>query len=89
MPESGGSLDTLGWIYYRKSMPERAVAALRDAVDKEPGSARFHYHLGLAYAAAGDAMLAKRALEQALLLQPNFNGSTDARLVLGRLTTRQ
>lgn len=89
LPESGGSLNTLGWIYYRKSMPERAVAALRDAVDKEPGSARYHYHLGLAYAAAGDAMLAKRALEQALPLQPNFNGSTDARLVLGRLTTRQ
>ncbi len=89
LPDSGGPLDTLGWIYHRKGMSERAIVALLDAVNKEPRSARFHYHLGLAYAGGGDSRLARRALEQALLLQPDFNGSSDARAVLGRLAPGQ
>ena len=70
-------------------MPERAVAALKDAVAQEPGSARYHYHLGLACAAAGDSQQARQSLERALALQPDFVGSADARAVLGRLVAAQ
>lgn len=81
--DSAGPKDTLGWIYYRKGMPERAVAALKEAVAQEPGSARYHYHLGLACAAAGDSTQARQALERALALQPDFAGSADARAGAG------
>jgi Flp pilus assembly protein TadD len=44
-----------------------------------------HYHLGLAYAKAGEKVRARGALEQALKLKKDFDGAADARKVLATL----
>jgi Flp pilus assembly protein TadD len=43
------------------------------------------YHLGLAYAKSGNKEEARKALEQALALDPKFDGSADAQRVLAGL----
>ena len=77
--------NTLGWVYYKKGLPGLAVPILRESVDKVPNNARYHYHLGLAYAKIGNNEEARKALEQALRLDPTFDGSADARRVLAGL----
>ena len=62
-----------------------AVPLLEQCVRKDAGNAVYQYHLGMAYAKAGDKAKAKRALEQALVLSPAFPGSEDARKLLGSL----
>ena len=46
------------------------------------------YHLGLAYASAGDATLATKSLSQALALKPDFDGAQEAKALLGSLRSR-
>jgi len=77
--------NTLGWVYYKKGLASLAVAHLRESVDKSPTNARYHYHLGLAYAKSENIPAARKALEQALRLDPTFDGSADARRVLAAL----
>lgn len=77
--------NTLGWVYYKKGLASLAVASLRESADKSPTNARYRYHLGLAYAKAGNTAEARKALEQALVLNPTFDGSADARRVLAGL----
>lgn len=48
-----------------------ALSALEQAVQADPGHARAHYMLGLAYANAGDNAKAKQHLETFLQLAPN------------------
>ncbi len=52
--ESAEVNDTLGFIYYKKNLPTLAIPPLKLSVDKEPNNPMFHYHLGLAYAKAGN-----------------------------------
>src|SRR5262249_582845 len=74
--------DTLGWIYYKKDLPGQAIAALRRSVEKDSTNPIYHYHLALAYSQGGDRARAKELLERALALDPQFEGSTDARKLL-------
>ncbi len=67
--------DTLGWVYYKKGLPALAVPIFRDSVEQSPTIAIYRYHLGLAYAKNGDRNEARQALEQALHLDPQFDGS--------------
>jgi tetratricopeptide (TPR) repeat protein len=77
--------DTLGFVYLKKQLPALAIAPLQAAIATNPRNPSFHYHLGTAYAESGNKAGAKRALEQALKLQPDFEGASDARKVLGTL----
>ncbi len=77
--------DTIGWIYYQKQLPSMAIGPLQRAVDRDPNNASFHFHLGLALAAAGEAHDARVHLEKALALSPEFDGAMEARRVLGSL----
>jgi len=77
--------DTLAYVYLKKQLPSLAIAPLRQALEKEPTNASFHYHLGLAYSQAGDKGSARRSLEQALKLQPDFAGALEARTLLRSL----
>jgi tetratricopeptide (TPR) repeat protein len=83
MPENAEVNDTLGWIYYKKDLPKLAIPLLEDAVGKIPARTLFQYHLGLAYAKAGEAAKAKTVLAQALKLEPNLPEAAEARKVLG------
>jgi Flp pilus assembly protein TadD len=85
LPDEPQVNDTLGWIYYKKGLPALAVAPLQESIARDPKNPIFHYHLGVVYAGAGDPTKARQALEQALALKSDFDGSADARKVLASL----
>ena len=85
LPDSPEVNDTLGWVYYKKDMPELAVRPLETSVAKDPRNVLYRYHLGLAYAKAGQPAKARAALEEALRLKPDFDGADEARRTLGSL----
>jgi putative PEP-CTERM system TPR-repeat lipoprotein len=77
--------DTLGWIYYRKGMIGDAVRELESSVRDDPKDPGGQYHLGMAYAEAGDLDKAKQALRRALTISPQFDGAAEARAKLSKL----
>lgn len=77
--------DTLGWVYYKKSLPDLAARSFQRSVDLAPGNPVYHYHLGIALAKVGRREVAKNALEKALTIKPDFAGADDARAVLATL----
>lgn len=87
LPDTAEVNDTLGYIYYKKNLPALAIPPLRASAEKDPTNAVYHYHLGLAYARAGDNTQASQSLTRALAIAPNFNGAQDARSVLNSLKT--
>jgi len=85
MPNTPEVNDTLGWIYYLKGLPSLAVPPLQVSVRRGPSNPIYHYHLGLAYAKMGDKAKARAALGEALRLQPQFEGASEARKLLASL----
>jgi Flp pilus assembly protein TadD len=79
-PAAALSLDTLGWILYRKNRMADAVRDLEPAAQKAPDNAAHQDHLGMAYVQTGDWRRAETALERALA--PNFDEAADARKAL-------
>jgi tetratricopeptide (TPR) repeat protein len=75
-PDDPGVNDTLGWIYYKQGLYRSAVPALEAAVAKNPQVAKFQFHLGMAYLAAGQPAQAHSSLQMAL--QAGLSGE-DAR----------
>jgi tetratricopeptide (TPR) repeat protein len=78
-PDDPHISDTLGWIYYKKNVFSRAVVYLKEAEEKMPNEPLIKYHLGMAYYKNGNRPLAKKALVEALKLEPNFPGADEAR----------
>lgn len=76
--------DTVGWVYYRAGEYAKAVEVLEGVVNAAPKVPVFHYHLGMAYAKAGDKAKAKAALSKALELG-DFAEAEEARKALGGL----
>ena len=85
MPNSSQASDTLGWVYYKKDLATLAIATLRQASEQNPSNPVIHYHLGLAYLKNRDTVEARRSLEHALKLNPQFAGADDAKRVLTTL----
>ena len=85
LPDSPEVNDTLGWVYCQKKLYTLAVPQLTAAVRRNPENPVYKYHLGVAYAGAGDTEHAKKALQDALALHANFPGADDAKKVLGSL----
>ena len=75
-PDDPGVNDTLGWIYYKQGLYRSAVPVLEAAVAKNPQIAKFQFHLGMAYLAAGEPAQAHTSLQTAL--QSGLSGD-DAR----------
>lgn len=67
-PDVAGFSDTLGWVYHKKGLHAAAIEQLQKAVAKENNSPTYRYHLGVALAAKGDKVGARREIEQALRL---------------------
>lgn len=78
LPSQPAVNDTLGWVQHKKGLSSIAIGPLEEAVAGEPRNALYHYHLGLAYAGAGDAARARAAFEEARQLQPDLPGLADA-----------
>ena len=81
-PNDPNIADTLGWIYYKKNAYLLAVNLLKEAVEKLPEEPSVHYHYGMALAKNNNAAEAKKSLETALKLNPNFPGADEARKTL-------
>jgi tetratricopeptide (TPR) repeat protein len=82
LPDNANSADTLGWAFYHKHVYTSAINLFKEAVKKEPDNALFNYHLGLAYAKAGQAGLAKQQLDRVVKIKPNFPGVDELRRAL-------
>jgi tetratricopeptide (TPR) repeat protein len=85
LPDNPSVNDTLGYVYVKKQLGSLAIPLLKQAIEKLPGEAAIHYHLGMAYAQMGDKAAARQALEKALTLKPNFEGAAEARALLSTL----
>jgi tetratricopeptide (TPR) repeat protein len=90
LPDSSNVADTLGWAFYQKGIYQSAISMFEDAIKlaakhKEPESATYHYHLGLAYAKASQPELAKQNLERVLKIDPNYSDAADVRKQLSQL----
>lgn len=85
LPEDPGVMDTIGLIYYKKQMYDRAIRELTVSLEKLPGNAMVHFHLGLTYHKKGNKELAEKELKKALELDDSFNGSDEAKRILALL----
>lgn len=77
--------DTLGVIYSRKQLFSMAIRTLQRSVDQDPKNPIHLYHLGMAYADAGDDANARKTLQTALKISASFDGADQARKVLATL----
>jgi len=95
-PEVPSFADTLGWVYYKKGLYGAAAEQLKKAVTVDEAEARrsnampspiYRYHLGVALAAKGDKVGARRELETALRLseKTRFPEADEARKALATL----
>lgn len=89
-PELSNVADTLGWAFYQKGIYQSAISMFQEAIrlaakNKEPESATYHYHLGLAYARAAQPTLAKQHLERVLKINPNYSDADDVKKQLAEL----
>jgi tetratricopeptide (TPR) repeat protein len=85
LPEEPAVSDTLAYVYIQKQLGSLAIPLLKLAIEKHPEEPAYHYHLGMAYAQTGDKAEARKALEQALKLRPDFDGAGEARRLLEAL----
>jgi putative PEP-CTERM system TPR-repeat lipoprotein len=82
LPQDGNVLDTLGWIYYKRNLPNLAIPFLERSVASNPRNAESQLHLGLSYAKAGQDERGRQALETALKLNPKVAHADEARRVI-------
>jgi len=85
LPEEPSVMDTLGWIYYKKTLYDSAISEFKDSLVKLPDNPTVNYHLGMAYYQKGDKTKAKKQLKKALALDKNFDGAAEAMSVLSEL----
>jgi tetratricopeptide (TPR) repeat protein len=78
-------LDTVGWAQYRAGAYGAAVSVLERVVGKDDRPPVYRYHLGMAYLAAGNTVLARQELEKALVAGANYTGIEDARAAMAKL----
>jgi tetratricopeptide (TPR) repeat protein len=86
LPGDPGVMDTIGLIYYKKQMYDKAIREFTESLEKLPENATVHFHLGLAYHKKGEKKLAEKELRKALELEDGFDGSDEAKRVLETLT---
>jgi Tfp pilus assembly protein PilF len=84
-PEDPSISDTLGWVYYKKNIPTRAIVYFKEALEKVQDNATIHYHLGLAYFMNKQKEPARQELKKALELDPKFAGAEEARATLQKI----
>ena len=65
--------DTLAWVYLKNGKLPQAIAAMKKALSQKTPDAEIHYHAGMIASAHGDFTSAKKHLEKALTMNPNFS----------------
>lgn len=82
-PMAPSIADTLGYAYYVKGRYDAALSLFKDAADKSPNNADFHYHLGLVYQKQLDFSKAKSEMQRALQLNPKLPQADEIKKQLG------
>jgi tetratricopeptide (TPR) repeat protein len=78
------TLDTLGWVQFKRGAHEMAIESFNKALELRPNSASIRFRLGLALAKAGSSEQARAAFEKAIG-GPAFPEMNDAKAELARL----
>ena len=86
LPDSPEINDTVAWVYIKQGLGTSAIPHLELSVGKDPKNPSYLYHLGQAYALAGQKVKARNAFERALAADPGFDGSVDAKRQVVELT---
>jgi tetratricopeptide (TPR) repeat protein len=84
-PEQDNIQDTLGWVYLKKGMNDSALQIFTRLTARNPDSGMFHYHLGAAHWAKGDAAGARAAIDTALAKGLSPNDEREARELRNRI----
>jgi len=84
-PDNPAVLDTGGWVHYRAGHDADAIELLAQAVRGAPYRATYHFHLGMAYARQRRTAEARRALLEAIRLDPDADFTHEARQTLAKL----
>ena len=82
LPHDARVNDTLGWIYYRKGVPDSAIRYLKASVEADATDPATFYHLGMAYDRWSERENARQALQHALDFNVPFDGIDEARKTL-------
>ena len=71
-PDNPTVQDTLGWVYYKKDLPDLAIRAFEQSIAKDGKNALYYYHLGVAQVKKGEVSRGRQSLESALKLRPDY-----------------
>jgi tetratricopeptide (TPR) repeat protein len=86
MPDSPVAADTLAWVYYQKGLYGFAADLLLEALQKAPDNATYHYHVGMVYQKQNNTAEARKHLQRALQINPNFPAADEIRKNLNQMS---
>jgi tetratricopeptide (TPR) repeat protein len=86
MPDSTSAADTLAWVYYQKGLYDLAADLFQEALKKAPDNPTYHYHLGMVYQKQNNKAAARKHLQRALQLNPNYPAGGQIRQVLSQMS---
>ena len=84
-PDEEYTSDTLGWIFYKRGVYQRALSLLRESAAKLPEDPEVQYHLGMASLKVGDRETARKALTFVAKSPTSFVGKDEATKALAEL----
>jgi tetratricopeptide (TPR) repeat protein len=83
-PDVAEFMDTLGWVYYKKNLPQLAIPQFARSAEKAPGNPVYHHHLGLAHMQNGDSESGRASLQRALAARPDPATASEIQRLLGQ-----
>src|SRR5690349_24092970 len=86
IPDSYSSADTRAWVYYHKGLYGFAADLLREALQKNPNNATYHYHLGMVYQKQSNKLEARKHLQRALQINPSYPAAEQIRSTLNQIS---
>ena len=87
MPDSSSAADTLAWVYYQKGLYGFAADLLREALQKDPNNATYHYHLGMVYQKQNKKLESRKHLQRALQINPSYPAAEQIRSTLSEISS--
>jgi tetratricopeptide (TPR) repeat protein len=85
LPDTASVSDTLAWVYVKRGNFSSAVPLLQESIKKNPQSALYRYHLGIALMGKGDTAKGRAELETALRLKLAGDEADQAHRALAQL----
>lgn len=72
-------IDTLGWIYFKKEIYDKAIEKLKSAVELQPDSPTIRFHLGMAYYKDNDLTNALTEFKNSLAISGRFKEASTSK----------